>query len=814
MVLLGRMLDFWEVETDKNSADFMKIRIGNAHIDPWGGAQQFVVFFARLTGLMTAPITGKQARGKSSVTGAEYPIEAGNLIENFLKSKEAPLIGLLNEYLTGKTYTGEKINAKNLKQWIDRFAPMSVGDIYEAIADKTESTLMKVSSSVLSFTGFGVQNYTGDWKENLPKLGLPKYSDNVWYGLTEPVYSWADAYTDTASQFKGVDPATLTKEKGFDPKVKAIVETARSIEQSSIIPNMKLTSINADATKGKTFADYYRTWQDRQKIVASGDEKALKAFDADDRNNQAYIGNFSQRDFTLLTQYWSITDKKKQVDFLKQHPELSQNPREEWLKSHPLDNALQALAGKAKILTQEAYDKAQALIKELDIPDSAVSMYLPPKDVAKAYFERNDLTPNSWEDKLLRANNPKLVKWLNESGQSLEPIDTPIASLELKVKNRANYDKLDSFSDKDSPDYIADEKARAGVVAKFKTANTGFVDDTRRIEAIEKGTDKAPVDQKLVDAHVGYGQLTDKEGVGSSSAEVMLYRVDNPDYDKWRQDVNVWGDSALKLIDQSRIPIWRIDVKYKKQDAEYEAIKNPLPAEQARLRDEYLGKNETYRKDRRRREAYQKGLGGQVENYVAYYELPVNGYRQERFLFNNPNFASALGLKVPDRVPAEQYDILLEKPEKTPDDLLRMDAYKLYVPDNQIESYVSYYRLTKPSNYEVLNKTTLWFEDDWFMFEHPQFYRDVYIGLLGNQRKDFTKLPTRKVFDKYLEYVQLLTDSQKRQYRWDNEDLDAWGSIRFGWTPINRQPNPETPGQRAQREFGEGMAKLRAGQGR
>ena len=57
----------------------------------------------------------------------------------------------------------------------------------------------------------------------------------------------------------------------------------------------------------------------------------------------------------------------------------------------------------------------------------------------------------------------------------------------------------------------------------------------------------------------------------------MLYRVDNPEYNKWRQD--------LQPIDESKIPIWRIDVKYEKQDNEYSEIKNP--AEKA----DYLDKN-------------------------------------------------------------------------------------------------------------------------------------------------------------------------------------------------------------------------------
>jgi len=772
-VMLGRQLGWWDVETDPRSADFMKIRIGNLHIDPWGGVQQFAVFYAKVVYILTAPVTGEKPMGKSTTTGAYYPLDFLSLTENFLKSKEAPLAAAFLEYMTGKTYGGEKVDVKNLKQWADRIAPMSIQDIYESIMEQPGTTVI---ASILSFTGFGVQTYTGDWKQNIPKLGLPKYSDNVWYGMTEPVYDWADFYSDTASQFKGVDPASLTEKKGYPPKVKLVVETARSLDESSIIPNQTLISMNADPAKGKTFTNYYQIWQERQKIVDSGDEKALTAFDADERHNQAYLGNISQSQFTLLTEYWSITDKKKQADFLANHPELSQNPREQWLISHPEDNARQALAGKVKVMTQKAYDIAQNLIKVNDIPISAVAPYLPPDDIAKSYFERNDIVSkwgaNSWEDKLLRANNPKLVEWLNKSGNPLGTVDTPTASLELKVKNRTLYDTLDGFSNDQSPNYIADDKARAEVIAKFKTDNPVFVDDMRRVDAIEAGTNEMPTPQMIIDSHVTFMKMQDAPGVGSSSAEVMLYRVDNPEYNAWRMDVNIWGDQALKPVDETRIPIWRIDVKYAKQDTEYDDLPSTGTA-----RADYLTANDAYRMDRRRREAYQKGLDtGLIEPYVSYYELPTTGYRQDRFLLNNPDFANTLGLKIPDKVPSEQYDILLEKRDKTPEDLLRMDAYQAYIPDSQVEDYVSYYTIVgkgKPSG------QTYWFEDDWYLLEHPEFYKTM-VDKGQWQPKDFSKVPPKDVFELYQIYDAIIGSPDmsrtkaRQEFRRSNPRLDAW----------------------------------------
>jgi len=717
-LVLGNQLGWWDLETDRNSADFGKARIGNLRIDPWGGAQQFFVFFSRVFDLVTAPITGKTAMGKSTTTGAEYPLNILNVGENFLKSKEAPMVGLLLEYVTGKTYSGEEVDVKNLQQWADRISPMALMDAYEAFAEKPSSA---IPAGILSFFGLGVQTYTGDWKENIPKLGLPKYSDNLYYGMTKPVYDWADFYSDTASQFKGVDPATLTEAKGYPPKVRLIVETARSLEESNIIPNVKLISMNADPDKGKTYVDNYKIWQERQKIIASGDEKALKAFDADERNNQAYLGNISQRQFALLSEYWAITDKTKQAEFLETHPELSQNSREEWLKSHPEENAKQALAGKAKLMTQKAYDIAQKLIKDYDIPDSAVTSYLPPQDVAKAYFERIEIVDkwgaNSWEDKLLRAKNPNLVKWLNESGNPLDEVDTPIASLELKTnpKFREIYDKIESFSDEDSPDFKDDKiKDKNGLterdraVAELKATmiedDLTYRDTERKIEAIEKGTNENPVDDKLVNAHIEFMRIQDKEGIGSTSAEVMLYRVDNPEYNAWRMDKNIWGDNALKPVDETRIPIWRIDVKWQEQDKQYDAIEG---------------------------------------------ETSEGKQQRQAFLKSNPEYA---------------------------DDRLRRDAYGKDFPTPLIETYVEYYKIPDKSTDDWYKEhpSESYYEDDWFLMEHPDFYKAMFKLGIWTEPRDFTKVPSREVYRLYRTYLGLPKGQAKLDFRVQHPELDGW----------------------------------------
>ena len=167
------------------------------------------------------------------------------------------------------------------------------------------------------------------------------------------------------------------------------------------------------------------------------------------------------------------------------------------------------------------------------------------------------------------------------------------------------------------------------------------------------------------------------------------------------------------------------------------------------------------------------------------------GYRQERFLVKNPAFAKALGLQAPGRVPSEEYDILLEKESKTPDDLARMQAYKIYVPAELVEDYVDY-KAAQGEGYE----------DDWWMMEHPDFYKEIYLGILGNERKDYRKVPTREVFTKYQEFLGLIEGKPRDDFRWDNRDLDDWLVLKFGYTPImeKRRRAALTPAERLAEE--------------
>lgn len=894
IVLLGSYLGLWEVELDPRSAEFMSIRIGNIRIDPWSGYRQFLVFFARV-------VTGT---GVSSVTGAEYDIDPLGALTNAVRGKAAPLASIVLDFWTGKTFVGEEVDVANKKQWVERIAPFAVWDVYEAYL---EDPAMAALVAIPAIVGAGVQTYTGDWVENWTKLGLPKYMENTGYGIMEPYYDTADFWADTAGQFADVDPASLTAEKGYPEYIRNIAEARIINEHLSTLTNVKLISLNADPVEGATFADYYQMWRDREKLVLAGDdakyklrelqpdgkykvvtykgEEAVEAFDRDERTRNAHLGNFSQRQFALLNQYWAITDPKEQAEFLKKHKaEIGINPRQDWLRSHPKENAQLAIWGQAKILTKEAYTEFKSLIKSLDIPDNAIPLLtLPPETSIDTHFTYEEMvddgTHSSVEAKLLllkdhlaaeEAGVQSYVDWRTESGNPLRLSDESVEYLQLRVDNQDLYDALKEAMELPIK---ADRDAVVLAIRDTKVGDETFLDIERRVDAMGKGTRETPIPDEVVNAYVAHMRIVDE--TSGNSAEAKLNRYDNLDLNEFLMDEDIWGGQKAEPLDENKeyldnylIPRWRIDVKYRAEDASYDAI----PEDDREARDDFLAGEGLmgeasvirfeYRQDRRRREALEmsnKVTGDrfpidQIDNFIAYWELPVKGKRQERFLAENPEFADAMhniaGIDIPKprEVPVIQYDDIydqfvddFERLEGLADNEsefyiedtnareiarnalrfdgsgrytefglaeIRRNAYGAFVPEQYIDAYVGYYKLIgegKPRNWKLNTGTDLWFDDDWFMMENIEFYRQVYIGLFGNEKWDFTKVPTREVFNLYLTYLSLPHLKSKDDFRWNNRELDAWLVLKFDYTPIadKRRREELTPYERFLEEWEE-----------
>ena len=530
------------------------------------------------------------------------------------------------------------------------------------------------------------------------------------------IYNMSELNRKFPGILEGAKAEELKAIIGIDPLAVAWIE--KEVVEKIIEPilNKQVKDIDFNLKEGVTFEDYYIQWQ-------TGLVK------------NSPLDKLSRRQIELLRKYQASDNKKAFLQTLTDEEQalLTENPRQDYLRTHPKENAQLAVWGQAKILTKEAYNQFQGLLKSLDIPDSAIpELTLPPEGSIETHFTYEEMVSvgkhGSWEAQLLLLKDAETAK---EAGvksyaewKGLTLSDTPVASLELKVKNRALFDTLDSYSDKDSPDYIADDKKRTEAVAKLRLDNPEWVDDTRRIEALEVGADDAPTDSKIVEAWVKRGNTVDEFGGGSSETKVWL--LDNPEVHKWALANELLTDDGSGWNE----PVLRINVKYREEDNWYNegipdknkgivniAARNDAIAKE---RKDYLTKNPEYEKDRYRRDAH--------------------------------------GIVSPTYEP---------------------------FPKDQIETYVDYNTnpdLKKPLDWEERTNTDLWFEDDWYLIENEEFYNTmVSMGLW--QEKDFSKVPTREVFSKYQEYLKLTTSSSRLAFRVRNPDLDAWGQMRFEWKP-------------------------------
>ncbi len=753
------------------------------------------------------------------VKGVSFSVPFAGMWD-FMINRINPMLKTQIDLVRNEDYYGRGILKGNVPEKflrgveyeLENFIPLTPGGVIEDIRGKKEVEEI-VINSVGQFMGVNPVILDSSYLyKQVGKLGEFKNDPPPELSIERPRYTTKDLWGDGNRLIKDITTEEIGRHD-FPPQIKALAR-ARDIKNTvDLIPSRKLTDINSDPSKGDTYIEFYQQWNQREKL----NESEQVTFDK--QYPDAHMGNMTAREYDALRIYHSL-GAKEQADYLKAHPALYQNPREEYLRSHPKENAQLALFGQAKLLSQNAYNELQGLIKGLDIPDSGLpNLTLPPDKSVKAYFEYQDMeNKQSWEAQFLIAKDDDLRKFLGR-----EKIETPTASLEIKTKPeyRRIYDLIKSYGDRDSSAYIADEKRRAEAISNARTQS--YIEDTRRIQAIEAGTNEKPTDPKIVNAWVERGKVIDEFEPGSSEAKVWL--VDNPEVWNWA----LQNELPTERGDDWNIPVLRLNVKWRKEDEEY----NNLPTqEETDDRDNYLRDNEEYRKDRKRRDAYSEEFGDTyVETYVQYYELPDKGYRRERMLIEIPEFGQKMvdAKKVKEintHIPSVEYDNIyddwkiqfdkldaLTKDATLTDDQketsrkelrfnrdgtytdfgiaeITRDAYGKFIPEQFVGNYVTYTQMKgeHDSHYwRGKTGTDKWYEDDWFLKEHPDYYNTVYLGILGNNPRNFDDVPTRNVFNKYVEYLRIPEGKARQNYRFNNPDLDIWGRRVFGWQPVEEE---------------------------
>jgi len=160
--------DEMTIETNPYSADFLKAKIGNVRIDPWGGFQQEVVLLARLANeLMISSVTGKPYK-----LGDQYGIPTrGDIIVRYLTGKFHPVASAIANYLFERGYT-ETLGEKGIDEIIKNLMPFVIQDIWETFEENYRLVPLAVVASTL---GMGVQVYgiNDHVKNTIKRMRIP-----------------------------------------------------------------------------------------------------------------------------------------------------------------------------------------------------------------------------------------------------------------------------------------------------------------------------------------------------------------------------------------------------------------------------------------------------------------------------------------------------------------------------------------------------------------------------------------------------------------------------------------------------------------
>jgi hypothetical protein len=594
----GELLGLWKFDDDPMSGSFGDIIIaGRIHKDLTFGNRQYLVFLARLMNAIGHNFAPQIFSGQAvnAATGAKYDINIEDLVNNLFTSKSSSLVSMIKEFITQENYFHEKVDYKNRDQWLDRLAQFSLQSIYEVTKENWKIGLASIPDILA-----GLSNSVYGPEDTFSNLGIPnpEYLDA---GITK-YNETGDYWSNTNKQFKDVDTKTMV-EHGANTRQTVVNELI------SRYNNDLLTLPNESPLKIENLPIYHKMWLDRQAIVASGDKVKLEEFDKSEITKDSYKGNISQSLYSLYVQYM-LLDKPHQEEFLKNHPELNQNPREEMLNNDPTLQGQLAVFGKAQLTSQKAYDAAQEFIKKWDIPlNSIPAGVLPPEALAKDYFgyieQIRQYPSDSLETQIYVAKitDQKLLDLIDRKA-----ITEPIQSLEIKLANRGLQTTYDIITD-------------SATRTDFNKKHPEYQQNLDKIQAYQNNAD-----DKLADAWVERGKVVTSNG--ASSPEAKLYLVDNPDVFNWALQNNLLTDTGAGW----NIPAMRITVQYHVEDSEYTVLKDD------KSRQKYLTDNPQYAQDRIRRDGYEADCPEDlIPKWLTYFQLPAGTFRED-FRRKNKDF--------------------------------------------------------------------------------------------------------------------------------------------------------------------------------
>ncbi len=224
-----------------------------------------------------------------------------------------------------------------------------------------------------------------------------KWQEDILNGIKTddpPIFTMSNLNSKFNSLFGNMLPSKVMSLAGSNGLLIEWASKETAWADVGILPNVDLTSINT-LSSDDTIIQYHKQWLERSKLTKLSD---IAAFDK--LYPKAYLGNVTEAQYNALLQWINISklpDTKEgnalKEAFLKAHPEISVNPREQYLIDNPDVNAKLFIFGQANIYSYKAFKEVMKLVEKYNIPletlDKAKLSKVPTENVSsllKAYY--------------------------------------------------------------------------------------------------------------------------------------------------------------------------------------------------------------------------------------------------------------------------------------------------------------------------------------------------------------------------------------------------------------------------------------------
>jgi len=283
-----------DVEPDPRSSDFGKIRIGNERIDFWAGYSPIVRLACQL-------LTGER---KATDTKRIYNANAKELVKRFIRSKLAPVPGLIADASSGTTFIGKEfeMNTETMMNTIyENFVPFAAQDMIDAF--QHQGLMGGLVGGTLAFQGIGVQTYPRTQSKNATLL-KDHYSRQFFGQNWDEIGSDAQkAIRANCPQIEIAEAKARIERENYDIVAKIVEESQKAGQKvfkslpKNVQSEMDLLSIKFPGLSRRIGSNWFLTkprYKEYQKLVNQYTNKLLpfiiqhpeyQAMSVEDRRN-------------------------------------------------------------------------------------------------------------------------------------------------------------------------------------------------------------------------------------------------------------------------------------------------------------------------------------------------------------------------------------------------------------------------------------------------------------------------------------------------------------------------------------------------